>query len=348
MSRARKSVDFVQAEYYDTHLSGDSKRFSVNPSGNRTLVLQRMYTRVLTELAMNRFKWHGMPDSVSIRFLEMQLFYRALAIFFHEENWNKFIVMAGSGTGNMNMVEDPTMFAVFGNQYPGRRLHAMRHAAEDEYGNKIRDDAGDIVMEDAECVPIWANYLRVPDLDIVTIYAQRLAELDMTIEINTKSARRTKIIAVDENQRLTARNINRAIDDGDTAIEIADGAQGLMPTALDIGVHPDSIEKLSILRSRVWSECMTLLGINNANQDKKERLVASEVDANDEQVDATKAVALNARRMAVQQINDRYGLMLSVEYNTDIDKQLETMMVSSNFGAVHDAAASKRISEGVV
>ena len=59
---------------------------------------------------------------------------------------------------------------------------------------------------------------------------------------------------------------------------------------------------------------MGLLGINHANQDKKERLVSSEVGANDEQVDAMKNVALNSRQRAAKQINDMFGLSVSVDY----------------------------------
>ena len=69
-------------------------------------------------------------------------------------------------------------------------------------------------------------------------------------------------------------------------------------TVLDFGGHPENLDKLMIARTRIWNECMGLLGVNNANQDKKERLVADEVEANDEQVMAMKNVALNARRMA--------------------------------------------------
>jgi hypothetical protein len=61
---------------------------------------------------------------------------------------------------------------------------------------------------------------------------------------------------------------------------------------------------------------MGLLGINNANQDKKERLVAAEVGANDEQVQATRNIALNARQQAAERINKLYGLSVEVDFKT--------------------------------
>jgi hypothetical protein len=61
---------------------------------------------------------------------------------------------------------------------------------------------------------------------------------------------------------------------------------------------------------------MGMLGINGANQDKKERLVAAEVGANDEQVQASRNVALNARQFACEQINQLWGLNVSVDFKT--------------------------------
>ena len=81
-----------------------------------------------------------------------------------------------------------------------------------------------------------------------------------------------------------------------------------------LGIDPMNLPNLMIAKSKLWNECMGLLGINNANQDKKERLVAAEVGANDDQVQATRNVALNARQIAAQQISDRYGLTVTVDF----------------------------------
>ena len=53
---------------------------------------------------------------------------------------------------------------------------------------------------------------------------------------------------------------------------------------------------------------MTSLGINNANQDKKERLVESEVSANDEMVAYFFNCFYKTRQDAVDKINEKYKL----------------------------------------
>lgn len=286
--------------YYHEFLFGESGQFNfkTNPNVNREIIIERMYTRILTELATNRFKWSGLPKSVNLRYLEMQLFYRALAVFFYDTGTERFLALAGSPAGHINMMQEPTAFQVYGSNYVGKTIGARN------------------------CVPIWANYLRMPDTDIIRIFAERMANIDRTIEINLKNARRSKVAFVTENTALSVDNIVKQIDEGTPYIKASRSMENVI-TAVDLGVEPHTIEKLSIIRARTWGECMTLLGIDNANQDKKERLVASEVDANDDQVNSTRWVNLNSRRTAAEQINDKYpGLNVTVDYNADIQTEL--------------------------
>ena len=59
---------------------------------------------------------------------------------------------------------------------------------------------------------------------------------------------------------------------------------------------------------------MNLLGINASNQDKRERLVADEVAANDDIVSMCRGTALDSRRRACDMINVKYGLSVGVEW----------------------------------
>lgn len=274
-----------------------------NQTDNRQTVLEQMYRRILGELAMNRFEWKGFEETgVDPRYLEMMLYFKALAVVFQDTKvinpadgtvvkvgTDQIFALMASPSGNMNLTGNYTAFTLTGPGWQGTR-------------RSIRD-----------CVPVWANYFRVPDLDIVNVYAWKLAQLDRTIEINSQNARRSKILTVGENGRLTAANINDMLDRGESVIPVS-MELGEMITALDLGVDPRTLEPLSILRSRIWNEAMGLLGINNSNQDKKERLVSAEVGANDDQVGSARRVNLNARQDAARQINDMFGLEVSVDY----------------------------------
>lgn len=177
-----------------------------------------------------------------------------------------------------------------------------------------------------KAVGMYPNALRIPDIDIVQIYSTRLATTDRSLEINAKNARRNKVITSSPNTQLSMRNIARQQDMGVEAIEVSGAARPEDNIiALDLGIDSTALSELSVLRTRWWNECMGLLGIDNANQDKKERLVESEVGANDAQTDSMRYVALNARRQALGYVNDVFGTNIKVDYNVEVEAQAKAM-----------------------
>lgn len=310
-------ADQMYADY--SGIYGSS--FAKNPTIAQVTLMERMYMRILTELAVNRFKWINLPNSVDPRFMEMTLFYTALSVFYFDLRYDKFFALRGGGTNWNNMVDNPVGFSVVGSNFIGINLSATK---DTEQGRKA--------------IPIWANYMRIPDLDIVMTYARKFANLDRTIEINADNARRSKFIISSENQQLSMVNINNQIDQGDNGIRVKGNIGDLeFVKAVDMEIDPNSHEKLHILKVRLWNECMGLLGINNANQDKKERLVASEVSANDDQTDMMRFVSLNARKMAVKQINEYYGLNIDVVYHTDFEEKRQQLFEAALAVSVENA-----------
>lgn len=301
----KNKSDYVMDNYYKPHAQG----FRNNPTNNQQRLTERFYIRHLSELSANRFAWKGLPNSVPQRFLEMTLLRNGLAVFYKNEKYDRFVALRAASAGKPNMYDNPTHYWVNGNLDINERVEARN------------------------CVPIWSNYLRMPDLDIITLYAKKLSEIDKSIEINAKNLRKPRIILADENQRLSWQNLDRQFEEGVGVIFGTSAMDVTQAQVLDFQGDPQGVLNLQVIKSKMWNEAMTYLGINNANQDKKERLVASEVEANDEQVFATKAIALNARREACEQINRKFKmpdgqrLNVSVDYvdysNQSIDKAQE-------------------------
>jgi hypothetical protein len=294
--------------------------FRSNPSRDRKSVAERMYERLMAEMAMARFEWRGLPDSIDQRFLELTLFHQALSVFYFDRDYDCYFALRGSGAGPINMYDNPTVFKVVGNTFVNKTLRATRK------GDK-----------EADCVPIWANFLRVPDWDIVKIYATKLSEIDRTIEQDILAMRHPFIVAVNDNQKLSLMNAMRQVQEGQPVIfgieNLAD-ALDAMVKVFDMKIDKDEVINLQLAKSKIWNECMTLLGINNANQDKRERLVTSEVSANNSQVLLARQVALDARRDACNRINKRYpNLNISVHWNVDEDNLMkEKAMAEDNTG----------------
>jgi hypothetical protein len=294
-------------DYVEEYLYGP---FRGNAPRDRHALYETMYMRVLCEYATNRFKWTGLPEEIDRRFVEYELFRHALVVFFHEDeksnprgegfaHFDRYFALRGSGAGAWNMYDNPTTFTVVGNNMGGllpRKLTGR------------------------QCVPIWANTMRVPDWDLVLLQATKLADIERTIEINLKAMRKPFLIGVNDNERMTFMNVWRAADEGDPVVW---GTPDLMARVddaiklLDLKIDKDLVLNLQISKAKIWNETMTFLGINNSNQDKRERLVADEVAANDQQVSAARNSAMGARKYAAEQINRMFKLNVTVEWNED-------------------------------
>lgn len=301
--------DLVMDNYYRTHLNGGRRQN--NPAMNRQAATERMYVRILTELCANRFEWTGLPDSVNVRFLESNLIWRGVAVFYKDPDSGKFFAAQGAPSGAVNFMDEPIRYTIIG---PTMQTTTLR--AVPEYDVTPDGQPGD--RKPQECVPIWCNYMREPDLDVIHLYAVKLAKLDRSIEITADNMRKTKVVSASENERLSTVNALKQIAEGQDAVLVQETAGASLISnmqVLDLGVDPLTLPNLMIAKSKLWNECMGLLGINNANQDKKERLVAAEVGANDEQVQATRNIALNSRQQACEQINALWpNLTVAVDF----------------------------------
>lgn len=286
---SKNKQDLVLTGFYEPMLN-KGRGFANSPVNNEIAATQRMYSRVLQEAAINRFTWVGLPDTIDERFLELELYRSALVVFY--EDWNVgYLALRATGVGALNHYDNPTSYRVFGGQ---------------KFTTKT--------LSGGDCVPIYANVMRAPDHDIVALYANKLAHIDRTIDINIQKMRYSTIITAPEHQKLSWANIMRQLDEGQPYIIASNAMDPTNMQGIDLSVHPESLPNLLIARTKIWNDCMTMLGINNSNQDKRERLVADEVHANDSQIKATQDIHMKTREQAAEQINKKYNLSVEVHF----------------------------------
>ena len=83
---------------------------------------------------------------------------------------------------------------------------------------------------------------------------------------------------------------------------------------------PYVCDKLYQLKTQIWNEALTYLGISNINIQKKERLIADEVTRNQGGTIASRYSRLESRRQAVKKINDMFGTNIEVNYREDFQE----------------------------
>ena len=183
----------------------------------------------------------------------------------------------------------------------GRRAYAITGAQ----WNLTEDDS----------VIIYNNYLRMPTMYEMEFYAQRLWDLDRTIDINARSQKTPILIKCEENQRLTMLNLYKEYD-GNAPVIFGD--KNLSPNGLQVLTTGAEFtaDRIYELRTKIWNEALERLGISSI-QHKAERLVQQEAAQAQGATVACRYSRLKMRQMACEQINKMFGLNISVEYSQD-------------------------------
>ena len=252
----------------------------------------------IKEYAMNTFKWVNLPDSVDARFIEEQLFEKGKICFFKDKNLG-FLCLPVNEDGILNIY----------NYFNIRRIYASN-------GFKRTRKLSNSVV-------IYNNYLKTPTFITANLYAIRLSQVQRTIDINLYAQRTPVLITCSPQQRLTLKNVYKKYE-GNEPVIFADSESNVDSIRVLNTKAPYLVNDLALYKHDLWNEVFTFLGINNANQDKRERLVASEVDANDEQVEQARFNMLDARLDACKLINKMFGLNISVKFrNDEVQQQYE-------------------------
>lgn len=274
------------------------------------------YLERMKKIALSMFEWQNLPDSMNSRFLEMCLYYKGQAALLYDENYG-FINTQAADSGYINIYGLPTKINCFSYSY-----------------NEIRDlyipDATGQERSD-ECILVMNTYERIPTCATVELFAMRLAEAQRSCDVNISQTRTPLLIRTDKNQELSMRNLYAQYD-GNSPVIFADKYQ-LNPD--DIKVFKTDVpfvaKDIMEYKVQIWNEFLTTLGVSNLDE-KRERLITSEIDSNNELVNLNLQSFLAPRKKACQEFNDKYGLMgdkaIDVKVRSDlynIIKQAESI-----------------------
>lgn len=239
-------------------------------------------------LALNMFKWEGL-DALGIeeRHLENWLFDDGKAVVFEDPNYG-IMCLPGEGHGT-NVLNDPTYYRVVGHNYT-RLLPAKK------------------------CVVIENNKLRMPTALAIDYFTNQLYEVVRTRDTNIKTLKLPLVMACTDKDVLTAKKLLEEIDNNTWAILSNKNVMNVdeIIKVLPTGVKPFTAE-LTDQYHDIMNEALTYLGINNANTDKKERLITDEANANNQFIESCAEMFLEARKRACEEINKKFKLNISVD-----------------------------------
>lgn len=257
-------------------------------------IAQDMNDRVFTDylirlslIARSVFEWENLPNGINEKWIEKYLYSHGKCVFFKDET-KGYMVAKMAQEGLSNYYDEPTIVRPYGNHF-----------------------IGTVLENNIDCVVIGNNDDMIPTSPTMQLYAVRLTKISRAIDVNVDAQKTPVIIKTTNRQLSTFKQIMKQRDDNEPLIWADKSLETGNIDVLNMNV-PMAFKDLELQKHMIWNECMTLLGVNNANQDKKERLVDDEVQANNEQVEACFNTMLKARQEACKQINEIFGTNIKV------------------------------------
>ena len=260
------------------------KAFEDNALSREDLLLNEFLN-----LAINRFTWTNLPKGLtSERLEEMLICHGTLGAFVENE---MLVILPMFGTKKVNIYNEHTDFHLFG-------FNGQTFSKSEE-----------------EIVKLKNNQLGTEDLSTLQIYAKKIDDIEQTQDVNLFQQTIPKLIGTNKDGILTAKNIMKQIKEHKFVIFTkSKGIENQIKKeeVLD-NTAPFLLDKLGDYENFYRNKVLTFLGINNANTDKKERLITSEVDANNDYIQINLDLMYDMRKRFCMEVKEKFGIMINVE-----------------------------------
>lgn len=273
----------------------------------------------LVESAVTAITWDGLPDDIDPRFIEMTLLFQGMGGFF-EKIPGQLAFCGGTVVGVPDMYMNPVdvQFVSVNGSGTWERRTQTRSEADPETGL--------IRFLEANATWCYDNMLRVPLMWHIMMYARRLARFDRVIAMNTGAQATPWVGEANEEARGDLMRVLKQITGFEPAIATGNGFLS------DTNVHvfntqaPYVVDKLQDARKQELSVILTMIGIDNVTTEKRERLISTETEGNNEQIMIFRQSRMELRERLARQTNELFGTDIQVRWNVAYDMENQVDM----------------------
>nr|DAI65252.1 MAG TPA: upper collar protein [Caudoviricetes sp.] len=253
------------------------------------------YSDRLRLLATSIFSWKNLEKHCgfgSERFIEQVLFDMGRGCFVKDPELG-FMVLNVNPSDKLNVYNLPT------------KVNAW------SFGYNKQFNLDDIVY-------IMNNTIEKPTVETISLFAYRLYDTERVTDTNLNAQRTPVLLECDKNTLLSLKNAYMKYE-GNEPFIYGNKAYDLNNRITAVNTQaPFILDKLDIHKHQIWDDALTFLGIDNANTDKKERLITDEVESNNQLVNNYLNCFYKTRKLACDMINEKFDLDIEIELNKDI------------------------------
>lgn len=248
-----------------------------------------MKLRQCRSLAENVFCYENMPEMIDVAYMNAVLVNKGAIAFFIDEVMGGLLALPFSISGKLDVYGRPQRIIAYG---------------KNGYNKPLNKD---------EFVIMYDNYGRYPLILDIYQYAERLAELERTKDINIRQQRTPRIWQTSDDKMRTLKDILNSVDSySDEVISYdsftIDEINGVLLPA------PFVSDKLQDEKEKLWNEFLRLIGVSNVSIQKKERNIKDEISASNGGTIASRFNRFEPRKKALEQIKEKFNIDIKVSY----------------------------------
>ena len=259
-------------------------------------IFMRLYTHYKM-LALNMFTWENLPPNLESRHIEKFLYEYGQVIFYDNSIFGK-VCLPCSPTGALNVYSEPTSVVV-----NSHLIHETVYLSNSE-------------LVKNKGVRILNNDLILPTDFYIRQYAEKMAEVEYSIDINVKQQKFPFFVETDKKNEYTMKQAFKQKDEGQPYI-YAHKNLGIGETTVHTLNVPYVVDKLNEYKYELEREILTFLGLNNTVE-KEERLLVDEVNSNNDFIERNVEIMFKNRQYACELINKIFGTNIRVVKNNTV------------------------------
>lgn len=248
----------------------------------------------LKNICISSFEWSGLPEGTNERYMETCNLFTGKFAFFYDEILEQYLTLPFVCANKLNVYNEPDTIEVYGmNGY--RRM---------------------LTREEYE--PCFNNYSMTGDIPLLNMVCTRMTTLKRTMDININAQKTPVLMLGDKSQMLMLKNLYKKFDESNPVIFGSSDFNFTENFKVFKTDAPFTSDKMQALLHSELNDFLSLRGIENSNQDKKERLVADEVSSNYGLVEAARNVYLQPREDFCKRVKEHFDIDLKVRFKSNI------------------------------
>lgn len=289
---------------YDTNVNTTSN----NNSGNDFIQFEKMHTAILNrqnkDMLINLFQYNKMPPTLNTAQLETMLRRMGGGVCVGHDDLGDLVILGQA---------DGLGYNVYGNVVP-----SLFDGSNSYMSNKKmitnRNLKGDYVVFYNK--QSYEDFYST-DFEIIEHYSALLATIKATERMNIIQMRVPYLYKGKKNS-VVGNDVQAAYLSGDIFISVDENSDlENKLSKIDLRVD-DRTSSLQMAYRNTFNEMLTLFGIYNNSEQKKERLTQGESSANNHVIEGMGDIYLNARRHAVDLLNSAFGYEIEVSWNSAV------------------------------